>query len=196
MFGMFAFLDGMKIPLQQSSDDDVQNACYNGWTCNHYVSNILLFTPDGCIVYAVLNCPGTWHDSSVSQLGGLYNTLEEKVPPGYFVVADSAFPVHGDDGAHIKRPPKKGESNTRRHLHLTATQIQDLVSMRQSAEWGVKSLEGTFTRLKKQFPWQDHGNRGTILENCVMMVNLRARLVGLNQIRVVWMPWLDRQWGV
>ena len=196
MFGMFAFLDGMKIRVEQSSDDDIQNAYYNGWTCSHYISNIFMFSPDGCIIYSIVNCPGSWHDSVVTQLGGLYNVLHEKVPPGYFAVADSAFPVYGNDGMHIKRPPKANETSTMSQLNLTNQQMHDLVSMRQSAEWGIKSLEGTFTRLKRQFPWKDQGNRGNILENCVMLVNLRARLVGLNQIRIVWMPWLEREWGV
>ena len=81
-------------------------------------------------------------------------------------------------------------------LNLTEAQLRDLVSIRQSAEWGIRSLEGTFTRLKKTFTWQDDGARGTVLENCVRLVNLRARLVGINQIRTSWMPWLNREWGL
>jgi hypothetical protein len=40
-------LDGVKIGIQQPSDDMKQSYFYYGWTHDHYVANIFLFTPDG-----------------------------------------------------------------------------------------------------------------------------------------------------
>ncbi len=39
---------------------------------------------------ASLNAPGSWHDSHVAR--PIYNMLQYKVPHGYYLVADSAFP--------------------------------------------------------------------------------------------------------
>ena len=194
LYGMFGFVDGLKIYIHPCADEEKQNAYYNGWTCKHYISNVLLFTPDGCIAYSILNCPGSWHDSAVSACGGLYSCLLERVPHGYFVVADSAFPVHGDVGAKIKRAPKQGETSTQAILGLDDSQIRDLVAMRQSAEWGNRAIEGAFPRLQAVFPWEESGRtRGIILRNCVQLVNLRARWIGPSQIRNVWMPWLAQE---
>jgi hypothetical protein len=40
------------------------------------VSCVLVFAPDGTIPAAVLNAPGSWHDSSIAEMGGLYSKLE------------------------------------------------------------------------------------------------------------------------
>ena len=196
MFGMFAVVDGLKLALHPPKNFNIQNAYYNGWTHDHYVSNVFLFTPDGCCAYCVLNSPGSWHDSDVSAAGHLYEILDERVPDGYFAVADSAFPVLGSDGHHIRRAPKEGETATLAAMNLTPAQAIDLVSIRQSAEWGMRALQGSFGRLKRRMPWEDCRVRGTILENCVRLLNFRSRIVGINQIRTVWMPWIESPWSV
>ena len=70
-----------------------------------------VFTPDGCVAYAVMNCPGSWQDSAVCQLGELYNILDAQVPAGYFVIADSVFPVHGYEGAHQEASKKRHKND-------------------------------------------------------------------------------------
>ncbi|OWZ15426.1 hypothetical protein PHMEG_00010928 [Phytophthora megakarya] len=42
----FCFVDGLKLPVAQSFDENTQNACYNGWACGHYCSSVLAFAPD------------------------------------------------------------------------------------------------------------------------------------------------------
>jgi hypothetical protein len=37
-------LDGVKIGIQKPSDDMKQSHFYNGWTHDHYVTNLFLFT--------------------------------------------------------------------------------------------------------------------------------------------------------
>ena len=196
LLGMFGFIDGLRLELHPCAESDMENAYYNGYTHDHYVSNVFLFTPDGCVSYAITNCPGNWHDSVVSRTGGLYDILIRDVPNGFFVVADSAFPVHGDVGQKIKRCPKHGEIATQSIIGLSSTQLEDLSKMRQSAEWGNRALEGSFPRLKEVFPWEEGGFfRSVVITNCVHLVNLRARLIGPSQIRSVWMPWLRCEWG-
>ena len=49
--------DGLKVLIQKAGDNLVQNAFYNGWKCDHFVTNLFLFAPDGTIVAAIVNCP-------------------------------------------------------------------------------------------------------------------------------------------
>lgn len=57
--GIWGFLDGCNLPCQESSDPLIQNAYYNSWKFKgNCISNILLFTPDGCIALASYNLPG------------------------------------------------------------------------------------------------------------------------------------------
>ena len=40
-------MDGLKIRLERAGNPRVQNLFFNGWTHNHYISNLFLFSPDG-----------------------------------------------------------------------------------------------------------------------------------------------------
>ncbi len=40
---VFCVADGLKLRRQESGDALIQNAFYNGWTHDHYVSNVLVF---------------------------------------------------------------------------------------------------------------------------------------------------------
>ena len=45
--GAFASIDGLKLPVQTSDDSDIENATYNGWLCEHFISSVLVFSPKG-----------------------------------------------------------------------------------------------------------------------------------------------------
>ena len=66
-------MDGVKLYLEESIGTLIQNRFYNGWKCDHYVTNILGFCPAGTIVVACLNVPGTVHDSTVCEWGNIYD---------------------------------------------------------------------------------------------------------------------------
>jgi hypothetical protein len=42
-------MDGLKLRLEKAGDEGTQNNFYNGWTHDHYVSNLFLFSPNGRI---------------------------------------------------------------------------------------------------------------------------------------------------
>jgi hypothetical protein len=65
---------------------------------------------------------------------------------------------------------------------------RDLLSYRQTAEWGMRGLQGSFGRLRIPLEISHDEERGDLLEICVRLNNLRAQLVGINQIRSVYMP--------
>jgi hypothetical protein len=45
--GAFASIDGLNLPVQTSDDVDIENATYNGWKSDHFVSSVLVFAPQG-----------------------------------------------------------------------------------------------------------------------------------------------------
>lgn len=65
---------------------------------------------------------------------------------------------------------------------------RQLLSYRQTAEWGNRSLQGSFGRLRVPLPIDNSHRRADLLETTMRSYNLRARRVGLNQICTVYMP--------
>ena len=68
-------IDGLKLKLQQAPGQCIQERFYNGWTHDHYVTSVLCFCPDGTIPIAYFNAPGSFHDSKVAHIGGIYDKL-------------------------------------------------------------------------------------------------------------------------
>lgn len=136
-----------------------------------------------------MNAPGSWHDSRVAK--GIYDKLRDETPDGYYLVTDMAFP-RGADQIHgrIRAPLKQG-------AHLPADPRErsrveqfdrELLAFRQSAEWGMRSLQGSFGRLRVPLEIAHSDQRGDLLEICVRLQNLCTELVGINQLRSVYMP--------
>lgn len=143
----------------------------------------------GEIIACKLNAPGSWHDSRVAR--GIYEKLRTRTPDRYYLVTDTAFPRGTDQIAgRIRAPMKAGQ-------RLPADPVQreqiercdrQLLSYRQAAEWGMRALQGSFGRLRVPLPVEHADRRGDLLETCVRLLNVRTRLVGINQIRSVYLP--------
>ncbi|KAG2047512.1 hypothetical protein BDR06DRAFT_985145 [Suillus hirtellus] len=107
LVGGFASIDGLSLPYQEADDPEVENATYNRWKSSHFISNVLVFSPRGVIISAVLNTPGSWHDSHTSH--PIYTQLRQKTPDGYYLIADSAFPHRtATISGKIQAPLKSG----------------------------------------------------------------------------------------
>ena len=52
------FVDGVRFKIQDPGDVELQNGYYNGWQACCNISNVVCFSPDGCIIWARYNCPG------------------------------------------------------------------------------------------------------------------------------------------
>ncbi len=50
-------MDGLKLYLQEAPNFYVQLNFYNGWTHDHYVTNVFVFAPDGTIPISFFNVP-------------------------------------------------------------------------------------------------------------------------------------------
>lgn len=204
--GAVGTLDGLKLPVQVSSDSRIENAMYNGWLHSHFISNVLAFAPTGMvpqlayanstlrsytgeIIHAALNAPGSWHDSRVAR--PLYELLSEKLPAEYYLVSDTAFPQGaGRCPGKIRAPLSAGSvlPDDPDELAYVLAFNRELLSFRQSAEWGMRSLQGAFSRLRVPLPIEDLPFRQDLLEICVRLHNIRVRCVGINEIRNVYQP--------
>ncbi|CAK5279623.1 unnamed protein product [Mycena citricolor] len=193
--GAFAGIDGLELLSETSSDPEIENETYNGWKCNHCNSNVLVFSPKGIIIAASINCPGSWHDSRVAR--PIYEKLRENTPAGFYLVADTAFPRGtGQIEGKIRAPIKSGQTITGREDEIQERLEFDrqLLAYRQTVEWGMRSVQGAFGRLRIPLDINDNNRRGNMIELCLRLHNLRTNRVGHNQIRTVYMPvWRESQ---
>ncbi|KAF8160047.1 hypothetical protein B0H34DRAFT_858699 [Crassisporium funariophilum] len=63
--GAFGSIDGLSLPSQELDDPEIKNVKYNGWKTGHCINSVLAFPPEGVIISAALNAPGSWHDTDV-----------------------------------------------------------------------------------------------------------------------------------
>ena len=141
---------------------------------------------------AVLNAPGSWHDAQVAR--PIYQQLRSSVPDGFYLVADSAFPKGNQSVAgKIQVPLKSGQRISRdpTEQEYILTINRQLLSYRQTAEWGMRIIQGSFGRLRVPLNISSTQRRHRLLETCIHLVNIHTRLVGISQIKNVYIPIWD-----
>jgi hypothetical protein len=52
----FASIDGLNLLCQTSNNEEIENATYNGWLCEHFVSSVLVFSPQGALLIFSIDC--------------------------------------------------------------------------------------------------------------------------------------------
>jgi hypothetical protein len=186
-------VDGLKLMLQQAPNSMIQEQFYNGWTHDHYVTNVLCFCPDGTIPIAAFNMPGSFHDSTVAEYGGVYAKLGEMFDKyGVKCTADSAF--GGKQYPFLiksSQDPLLATGETQEEIVAQVRTQLEATSMRQAAEWGMRAVQSSFPRLKDRFIYEEEGERQRVLHSMFLLYNLRTRMVGINQIRNYYMPFLQ-----
>jgi len=141
---------------------------------------------------------GSWHDSRVA--APLYELLLTEVPAPFAIVADAAFPHTDKMEGIILTPFRKDElaklESRLKHANITKEEYRramdrnaQITSARQAAEWGMRSLQGTFSRLKTRLT-HDCEKRRRVIQCCLHLYNLRVRRIGLIQTRTVY----ERYW--
>jgi hypothetical protein len=127
----------------------------------------------GVVIACVLNAPGSWHDTRVAR--PIFEAIKQKVPDGFYLVVDSGFPKGtGEVAGKIVGPLKAGERVPSDKVER-ATVIefnQQLLSYRQTAEWGMRTLQGSFARLRVPLQMKDKARRHRFLYTCVRLSNL------------------------
>lgn len=172
--------------MKEPSDVALQKAQYNGWLGAVFVTGTLLFGPDVCILWLRHNAPGSWNDSETSY------TLKRKLLDATItdqrlgIVSDTAFTCSGDMANRIISPLKEDglDRFPPAQRGAAATLSNATTAPRQSAEWGMGSVEKPFRRRQIPLPLDPHV-RGRRLMNIFRLFNFRTRRVQVNQIRTV-----------
>ena len=177
------FVDSIAIPVQGSSEITEQNKDYNGHKHDTNVNNVLAFAPTGKVIYAALNYPGSWHDSTVSQ-----DLIELVIATicSYCLCVDQRFPRSGllydKFVGPISKKAKRKLEPMLRDLIMRKSGI--FTSLRQAADWGMRALQGSFSRLKARLG-SNKVKRSILILSIVLLNNFRTHFVGLNQITTV-----------
>ena len=185
---VYSVADGLKLMLEAAPGDDVQGMYYNGWTHDHYVTNLFVFSVCGRIIACVVNAPGSLHDSTLASWGGVYEKLEQVYTEcGGVCCVDSAFLAN--ETAYLL---KSAQDTTNAVTHKDFEVISQATSLRQAAEWGMRAIQSSMPRLKDRFLYEEeekqHKERRIILELVPLLYNFRLEAVGLNQLRSTYVP--------
>ena len=127
----------------------------------------------GEILATRTNCPGSWHDSRVAE--GIYEKLKNETPDGFRLIADSAFPQGHDRVVGKILVPLKAGQQLLIDAHQRAHTLQlsrSVLSYRQTTEWGMRELQGSFGQLRIPVGADDMDRRGDLLETCFRLHNL------------------------
>ena len=68
----------------------------------------------------------------------------------------------------------------------------EATAMRQSAEWGMRSFQASFPRIKDRIVYEETGDMKLILQMLVLLFNHRANKVGISRIRNTYVTPLER----
>ncbi|KAG8681878.1 hypothetical protein FRC09_017169 [Ceratobasidium sp. 395] len=151
--------------------------------CKRWLTNVEF---PGRVIACKLNAPGSWHDARVAR--HIYTKLARNTPDGFFLIGDTAF--QSDTLADkIHTPLKVGNELPADRAERAAVieYSNKITQARQAVEWGMRSVEGVFRRLRVPLSIHDPAGRQRLLEACIRLHNLRAVCVEINQIRSVYM---------
>ena len=181
---VYCVADGLKIHFQACSDLEEQGMFYNGWQHGHYITNLFVFSASGRIIDAVMNIPGSVHDSTVAIWGGTYQRLQEMYDKhGAVCCVDSAF-ASNEVPYLIRSAQDVNIAKTANEM----IQMKEATSLRQAAEWGMRAIQGSMPRLTEAMKFETRGERRRVLKLVPLLYNLRLERVGLNQIANTYVP--------
>ena len=174
---VWAACDGLKIAIQKSSDYAKQNINYNGYTKGTYINAVYVFAPDGRIRMCNINCPGSFHDSTMADYGVYPKMKAVYDSHGGKVLCDSAFNLV--DAKYIIKSSQSEDPELGARGVLLNRQA---TSVRQFAEHGMRMIQGQFPRLKDPLLLEEFGERKVVITLMILLYNYQTSKVGMNQI--------------
>ncbi len=134
------------------------------------------------------------YDSLVAEYGNIYGKLEEVFQStGGKCCVDSAFGNVNREFLYKSCQDHLGSSAPTRELRtLVLWKKRQATSAQQTAEWGMRMIQSSFPRLKDCFIYEERGERRITLKMIILLYNMRARMVGINQIRNTYEKHLSR----
>lgn len=120
-------------------------------------------------------------------MGCLYEKLERfHDKTGGMFVFDSAF-----DNDRYPFLVHSAQDKTHAESPEYIKKIRQSTSVRQATEWSMRMSQGSFPRMKYRFIYEERGERKLMIILTVLLFDLRTKLVGLQQIQTVFMPFLS-----
>jgi hypothetical protein len=183
---VIGFVDGLSIPVQCSESEEAQAADYNGYGHDTRCNNVFAFSSFGKIIYAVLNAPGSWHDSQVAI--PLCTKVIQSIG-SYALCVDKGFSRTGEMFDRFVGPISRKAAAKLSPILRDAIleQANTYTSLRQASEWGMKALQGSFSRLKSRLS-SNQNKRYNIIMCVALLHNFRTEVLGVNQIATVFNP--------
>lgn len=142
---------------------DLHNAYFEGYKKQVEVTNLFLWNFKGELIHAAMNFSGSWHDSILATVSGLYHgpyhycLSDESTPAQMAFLAHSAFvtSTKTTNGkiVHTRKTNETKSIPASAYLAGLELVLQRVYpSERQSGQWGVRALKETVPLLKVQLP--------------------------------------------
>ncbi len=131
------------------------------------------------------------YDSQVAEWGKIYAELEKLFDNyGVCCAVDLRFGKIAKD-FFVKSTQDDLSSNktTHKEAKLYVIVKRAAKSMQLLAEWGMSGFQASFPRIKDHFDYEEHGANQIVIKMYLLLINLRAWLVGMNQIWNLYMPY-------
>jgi hypothetical protein len=130
------------------------------------VTSVFVFCPDGTIPIAFFNVPGSVHDSQVAcwgriyeKLGTVYQETGGKCMVDFaFGKVNRPFLIKSSQDYFVSSAPSCQEQR------LDIQRKRQEKSMRQAAEWGMRSFHSSFPCLKDTFVYEETGEHQIVLK--------------------------------
>jgi DDE superfamily endonuclease len=181
---VYCVADGLKMQFQACADLTEQSMFYNGWQHGHFITNLFVFAANGRIIDAIVNVPGSVHDSTIAIWGGTYGRLKEVYKrTGGICCVDSAF-ASGNVPYLIRSAQDINIAKSAKEMAM----MKEATSLRQAAEWGMRAIQGSMPRLTEKIKYETKGERKIVLKLVPLLYNLRLAKVGLNQLANTYVP--------
>lgn len=188
------FVDGMFTPRKKCGDLEQQEAFQSGLH-GPGSNNLLMNDISGTYVDAAIGGTGTINDGRMNRQMFERHQSPEINPHRLGLVADTAFRHKRrfvGDGAPVWTTLKDGEKIfagwTKKEFLHHASYVPKARSSNENMNGG---LQKSFPRVHKKVSIAHHAEAVDDLATCMMLFNLRTRVVGFNQLRTMFMRHVD-----
>ena len=150
---VIGFMDRLSLHSECNSNTVEQNAMYSGYHSDTMVNNIFTNAADGKVFLCGLNFHRSSHDGSICM--NLMPIIKDKIG-SYKICVGQGFPRSGNAYDILVGPmSRRTAGRLSPFIQPYLLQLSNCyVSLRQASEWGMKGLQGSFPRFKKQLPKQ------------------------------------------
>jgi hypothetical protein len=174
--------DGVMLLCECNPEPLHQNAFYDGFYSDTYVSNVFAFAPTGKIFLAFINYPGSWHDAMI--VAPVLQEIKERLNGMKICVGQGFLHSGGMNVVFVGPIYRKRISDLSHALRPRMIRMFNVhTDLRQAAEWRCKICR-VFGQWKCRLPSDAH-KRHDLLEVIALLHNYRTHHENNNQITTV-----------